>query len=138
MGLTSGFLGAAFESRDRSRTEAGFLVGGIGYNLGILAGIALAPTVAPSVARVRFVDLGAIAGGLVSGGAYAIAAEGDASVPIGLGFAAGGLAVGAGIAWWLTSGMPQDPPAHASPGLAVRPMLTPVRGGFIAGLSGEL
>jgi len=137
-GLTSGFLGAAFESRDRSRTETGFLVGGIGYNLGILGGIAFAPLVAPSVARVRFVDLGAIAGGLVAGGAYAIAAEGSASVPVGLGFAGGGIAVGTGIAWWLTSSMPQDPPARPSPAVTVRPLITPTQGGLIVGISGEL
>ncbi len=136
-GLTSGFLGAAFEQRDRSRAETGFLVGGIGYNLGIVGGIALAPTIAPSVARVRFVDLGAIAGGLAGGGAYAIVADNAATVPAGLGCAAAGMLTGIGVTWWLTDGMPQDPP-HQAASWTMRPLLTPIQGGWLAGVSGEL
>jgi hypothetical protein len=137
-GLTSGFLGAAFESRDRSRPETAFLVGGIGYNLGIIGGVAFAPAIAPSVTRVRFIDLGALSGGLVGAGSYAIAAEGNASVRVGLGFAAAGMATGSGIAWWLTSGMPQDPPSRPAPAVTIRPLVTPTPGGLILGVSGAL
>lgn len=137
-GLTSGFLGAAFESRERSRTETAFVVGGIGYNLGILGGIAFAPRIAPSVTRVRFVDLGAISGGLVGAGSYALAAEGNANVRVGLGCAAAGMATGIGVAWWLTSGMPQDPPSRPAPAVTIRPLVTPTQGGLLLGVSGEL
>lgn len=137
-GLVSGFLGSAFEPNARSRSEAAFLVGGIGYNLGILTGIAFAPSVAPSVARVRFVDLGAIAGGLALGGTYAMVANDEATVPAGLGFAAAGIVAGAGLAWWLTAGMPQDPPARALPSAAIHPLVMPTQGGWIAGVTGQL
>ena len=137
-GLASGFLGAALEPRDRSRAEAAFLVGGVGYNLGILAGIAFAPLVAPSVTRVRFMDLGAIAGGLVGGGTYAIVANDSANVPAGLGSAAAGMVAGIGLAWWLTSGMPHDPPEQQPAGMSLHPLVTPTAGGFLVGVNGEL
>ncbi|HEV8551495.1 MAG TPA: hypothetical protein VGQ57_20750 [Polyangiaceae bacterium] len=138
LGLSAGFFGAAFEPRDRSRTEAGFLVGGIGYNVGILTGIAIAPSIAPSVARVRFIDLGAIAGGLVGGGLYAVTADKNANVPAGLGSAAAGMVAGVGLSWWLTDGMPKDPPEAPKPGVAWRPLVTPTLGGCLFGVSGEL
>lgn len=137
-GLTSGFVGAALESRERSRPETAFLAGGVGYNLGILGGLAFAPRIAPSVTRVRFIDLGALSGGLVGAGSYAIAAEGDASVRVGLGFAAAGMATGIGVAWWLTSGMPKDPPSRPAPALTLRPLVAPVQGGWLLGVNGEL
>lgn len=137
-GLASGFLGAALESRERSRAEAAFLVGGVGYNLGILAGIAFAPLVTPTVTRVRFMDLGAIAGGLVGGGTYAIVANESANVPAGLGCAAAGMVAGIGFAWWLTGGMPHDPPEQQPAGMSLHPLVTPTVGGFMVGVNGAL
>jgi hypothetical protein len=137
-GLIGGFAGAALDPRDRSRGETAFVTAGVAYNLGIVGGIAFAPLVAPSVARVRFADLGAVGGGLLGGGAYAIAADSNATVRGGLGFAALGAATGLGLTWWLTEGMPKDPPEQAAPGPALRALAQPTRGGFIVGLAGEL
>jgi len=133
-GVTSAFLAAALESRDRSRAETAMLSGGVGYNLGLLGGIVVAPVIAPSVARVRFADLGAIGGGLLGAGAYSVAVERGATVRGGLGFAALGMAAGLGLTWWLTEGMPRDPPSEPS----VRAAVVPTEGGLLGVVRGEL
>jgi hypothetical protein len=137
-GLTAGFVGAALEGDRRRRGEVAFLSGGIAYNLGIAAGIAVAPSVAPSVSRMRFVDLGAVGGGLLGAGVYAVAAESSANVRGGLASTAGGIVGGLGLAWWLTRGMPRDPPANPPPVASLRPIIVPNDGGFLAGVAGDL
>jgi hypothetical protein len=137
-GLVAGFAGAALDARARTRTETGFIAGSVGYNLGIASGVMVAPLLAPSVARVRFGDLGAVAGGLVAGGAYAVAAEEHATARGGLGFGALGAAAGFGLTWWLTRGMPGDTPAEAGSSGSLRALAAPTPGGFTLGLSGEL
>jgi len=136
-GLVGGFAAASLQKHDRRRGETSFATGGVTYNLGVLSGLAFAPLIAPSVARVRFVDLGAVGGGLLGAGAYAIALESRASTRGGLGSAALGIAAGIGVTWWLTEDMPTDPPAGA-PKASVRPLLTPTDGGWLVGLHGEL
>jgi hypothetical protein len=136
-GLIGGFGAAALESRDERRGETAFAAGGLTYNLGILGGIVFAPLVAPSVARVRFADLGAIGGGLLVSGGYAILAESSATARGGLGFAALGAAAGLGVTWWLTEGMPSDPPSKPATA-SVRPLALPTEGGLILGLHGAL
>jgi hypothetical protein len=136
-GLIGGFTGAALQSNDDSRSETAFVLGGATYNLGILSGIIVAPLIAPSVARVRFADLGAVGGGLLGAGVYAIAAESRATARGGLGFAALGTAAGLGVTWALTEGMPGDPPAKPA-GMSVRPFALPTAGGVMLGLNGEL
>jgi hypothetical protein len=136
-GIVTSFTAGAIESDDARRGEIAFLAGGIAYNLGIVAGLVTAPGVAPSVARVRFIDLGGLGGGLLGAGTYAIFAESGASERGGLAASAGGAALGLGFSWWLTRNMPKD---HGAPTVAasVRPLVTPVRGGWVAGFSGEL
>jgi len=136
-GLIGGFSAAALQPNDDRRGETAFAVGGATYNLGIIGGIVFAPLIAPSVARVRFVDLGTIGGGLLGSGVYAIAAESSATTRGGLGFAALGAAAGLGVTWWLTDGMPRDPPSKP-PSVSIRPLAVPTEGGLILGLHGEL
>jgi hypothetical protein len=136
-GMIGGFSAAALQPSDERRGETGFAVGGLTYNLGILGGVIFAPLVAPSVARVRFADLGAIGGGLLVAGGYAILAESTATPRGGLGFAALGAAAGLGVTWWLTEGMPSDPPSKPATA-SVRPLAVPTEGGLILGLHGAL
>jgi hypothetical protein len=136
-GMIGGFSAAALQPHDERRGATGFCVGGITYNLGIVGGIVFAPLIAPSVARVRFADLGAIGGGLLVAGGYAILAESSATARGGLGFAALGSAAGLGVTWWLTEGMPSDPPSKPATA-SVRPLAIPTDGGLILGLHGEL
>jgi hypothetical protein len=138
LALTSGFAAAGLQPDRGLRGETAYLAGGAGLTVGMLSAIAIAPSLAPSVARVRFVDLGAIGGGLLGAGTYAIIAESDANARGGLGSAAIGIAAGVGLTWWLTSDMPNDPPDRPKPNAAVRPLFAPTQDGWMAGISGEL
>jgi hypothetical protein len=138
LGLTTAFSAAGLQPNRSRRGETAFAAGGAGLTLGILGGITVAPLLAPSVARVRFVDLGAIGGGLLGAGTYAIIAESDANARGGLGSAAMGIAAGVGLTWWLTDGMPTDPPTRRASGFAIHPLVRPTENGWIAGIAGEL
>jgi hypothetical protein len=137
-GLTVGFVGAAIERDARTRGEVAFLIGGVAYNLGIIGAVATAPAVAPSIARVRFVDLGTLGGGLLGAGIYAVAAESRATPRGGLASAAAGMVGGLGLTWWLTRDMPRDPPGSGVRNTALSPTFTPRPGGFVFGIAGEL
>ncbi|HZU82489.1 MAG TPA: hypothetical protein VE987_06220, partial [Polyangiaceae bacterium] len=73
-GVLSGLTAGALASGDNGGHTA-FLAAGIGLNAGAIGGVLAAGPVSPSIARVRFLDLGAIAGGLAFGGLYAAAAD---------------------------------------------------------------
>ncbi len=135
--LAAGISGAILPYGDR-RTESLFLVGGLGYNAGLVTGLALGPTLSPSVARMRFVDLGGVAGGLLSLGIYALATQSDADQRAALGIASLGAATGLTLTWIATSGMQRDlgPSATKAAAVSVQPVLAPVSGGAQAGLSG--
>jgi hypothetical protein len=134
-------------SERNERSEDAFLVGSIGYNAGLVAGLLFGPSVAPSITRVRLSDLGGLFGGLAVAGSYALLAS-QRDTRVLLGAAAIGSGLGLGMTWWATSGMPADhshdalPPAlgqRAPRGLeAVSPLLAPLPGGVLAGVSGVL
>lgn len=140
-GLVAGFAGAAIQPEDERRGETAFAAAAVGYNLGLASGIWVAPRIAPSVARVRFIDLGGIGGGLLGASGYALAV-GDTSNPR-AGLAATGIGMAGGIvlASWLTATMPKDTPASTKtpPSAAlVMPLFRPTAGGFVFGAIGEL
>jgi hypothetical protein len=145
-GALAAFAAHAFEPDDKQRAQSTYLVGALAYNVGLLAGIVFGPVVAPSVKRVRYTDLGGLAGALLVGGGYALLVD-AADSRVGLGLAAVGGAAGLGIATWATRDMAPDR-SHDSlqpilgrrgaQSAAPRPTLIPLRGGFMAGLSGEL
>jgi hypothetical protein len=146
-GLLSAFTAGAVVSERAERTEGAFVIGSMGYNAGLVAGLLFGPSVAPSVTRVRLSDLGGLFGGLAFAGGYALlASHRDARLL--LGAAAIGSGLGLGITWWATSDMPADrshdalPPAFGarrSSGMAaLQPILAPLSDGVFAGVSGEL
>ena len=134
--LTYGILGDTIES------DTFFLASAIGLNLGALGAGFLAADSAPSTARVRYLDLGAISGGALFGGLYLafadIAEQGGmqcASLVTGT-----GIASGLSLAWILTADMPKDafverstvawtppsyPPNTASPSVLWAPQHSP-------------
>jgi len=129
--LTFGLLGDAIES------DTFFLASAIGLNLGALGAGFLAAKSAPSTARVRYLDLGAISGGVLFGGAYvAFADMADsggaqlASLVTGTGIA-GGLT----LAWILTADMPKDAFVERST-VAWTPTLLPTEDGLAFGAMG--
>ena len=135
-GVVTSFAAAAVSADESRRTEQAFTAGMVGYNVGLLSGLIFAPSVAPSVARVRFVDLGGIGGGLVGAGLYTLAAGGGES-RASLGAASVGTLAGLGFTGWATSNMPGDPPKQAR-SLSLMPSLVRTRDGWMATVSGEL
>ncbi len=138
-GLLGGFAAAALEPAGSRRTETALLSGAIGYNAGLLGGVIFAPMLAPSVARVRFVDLGGVGGGLIGAGTYALLAGDSARTHLSLGSAAIGAALGLGLTWFATDDMPGDPPraARLAPSATLTPLLVPSSDAWLAGVSGE-
>ncbi len=145
--FASGFFAAALSSEDPTRNDHGYLAAALALNVGAAAAALTAPRVAPSTARVRFLDLGAVAGGLLCGGIYVAAKDlrrlpAYWSNPGDRGFfavTAAGVVAGLGSAWYLTRHMPQDrAPSEraASPSPGSTLVLVPVAGGvglFLAG-----
>lgn len=103
-GTLAAFAAHALQPNDSERAQSTYLVGALAYNAGLLAGIVAGPVIAPSVKRVRYTDLGALAGALLVGGGYALLVD-DADSRAGLGLAAVGGAVGLGVAVWATQDM---------------------------------
>lgn len=134
-------LGAAgLSANDDRQDDRAMLASAFGASLGTLGGVLLAGSVSPTTARVRFLDLGAIGGGLALGG-LALALRGEDSddgreilLATDLGIVAG-----LGLAWWLTDGMPRDLGAEktaASIKPTVTPTVLPHRGGLGLGVVG--
>lgn len=141
-GILSGlFTAAVTGDAQGQRDDDGLLGAALGTNIGALGGVLSAGTLSPSVARVRFIDLGGMAGGLLAGGLYVSAANNLRQDDIqGLfGVNALGIAGGLALSAVLTRGMPADH-GVTEPGptnaVHVEPTLIPVRGGTLIGLAG--
>lgn len=125
------------------KADTGLLAAGIALNLGAIGGALLGAQVSPSIARVRFIDLGGLCGGLLVGGLYFAAADRNprpsgAAVSLGLGVAAG-VATG----WFFTRNMEEDFPRTGSTQSAmasVIPTIAPASNGagMILGVAGAL
>lgn len=134
-GVLTGLLTGAVAG-DPRRSERAYLVGGVGYNLGLAGGLLFAGDVSPSVARVRIVDLFALAGGLATTGLYLTATQ-DVDVRAAEGLAAAGIGAGIAAGWLATSGMGREAPdASAAPRAAVQPTVLPVPAGAALGIGG--
>lgn len=132
-GIVGSLMAGASESQTTYRPERAFAVGALGYNAGLVAALLVSPHQLPSVARVRLVDLGGLAGGLLGAGGYLLVADDASSPRAALGAAAGGALVGLGLSWWATSGMPEQRHPHSEETLLsrLRPSLVPVRQGAV-------
>lgn len=140
-GLLASFSGAAFESRDSHRKETAFLSGGVGYSAGLLASLVVSPTFHPSIARVRFVDLGGLGGGLLSAAGYFLVVGDDGSPRGGLAAAAIGSTAALGLSWWATddiSAKGLDLEVAQSQNFSWAPLVHPVPGGLVGGVRGAL
>jgi len=137
-GFVSSFAATALSPNGERRTEHAFVSGLIGYNVGLAGGLIFAPSIAPSVARVRFVDLGGIGGGLVGAGMYTLVAGEPGRTRAAFGASALGATLGLGLTWWATSGMRTDPSKRGPPLLAFTPNLVRTADGWLATVSGQL
>lgn len=131
-GLLASFAGAASEGRTGYRVEKAFGIGAIGYNAGLIAALIASPHLSPSVARVRLVDLGGLAGGLVGAGTYMLIADDAANARATFGISAAGAAVGLGLAWWATSDMAEQHYPKPLTALGnLRPTVAPLKNGVV-------
>jgi hypothetical protein len=126
---------AAVSSDDGdTRDDNSLLAASIGLTAGTVTGMLFAGDVAPTTARVRFLDLGALAGGLTLGGLFLTADQHNPETAL-----AGvsiGSTLGLSLAWWLTSNMPKDHGATAPrTSSTLVPMVTPQRGGMTLGVA---
>jgi hypothetical protein len=118
-----------------------FAAAGVGLGLGTITGLATAGSVSPSIARVRFLDLGGLAGGLLSAGLYVALANEKSNGRAASGITALGAFGGLAATWAITSSMPDDrlrteePPETVA---KIRPMLMPMNGGGMMGVGGIL
>jgi hypothetical protein len=143
-GAIVGLVAAAATSDGASRGQTGWLAADVGLNAGALGGLLAASPVSPSIARVRFLDIGGVAGGLLGAGLYWAAANNNTDAQAFSGVTALGIAGGLTIAWFATQGMPADrlddpeKPTTARTALDLQPTLAPVQGGATLGVAGLL
>jgi hypothetical protein len=129
--VTVGFTGDDFES-------APFVSGLIGATAGGVTAGLLANNISPSIARVRLIDVGGVAGGLVVGGAYASLADRLDEQAFSL-LTSAGVIAGLATAAWLTKDMDRDEPRRGNlqkSALRMTPFMTPHPGGGTLGLAG--
>ena len=140
-GVVSGLAVNAFTT-ESSSGQAPLLAAGIGINAGALAGILAAGPVSPSIARVRFLDLGAIGGGLLVGGLYFAAANAKSTEQAASAATAIGVAGGLAAAWAATASMPIDSPedraAAESKPASWSPTLMPTKDGMMIVMQGAI
>lgn len=130
--VTVGFLDGDFNS-------APFITGLIGAAAGgTLTGV-LGGSVAPSIARVRFIDVGAVGGGLVFGGLYASIADRYDGQALAF-LTSAGIVAGLATSAYLTRDMERDEPrsgkAPKAAAFRMSPYLVPQAGGGTLGFSG--
>jgi hypothetical protein len=138
--VVGGLVGAAASKDDYAADDNALLASAIALNVGALGGALTASMVSPSIARVRFIDLGGIAGGLLFGGIYLAAADRDPEVRGFSAITALGITTGLGVAFAATHGMtPDRSPAEAAEKQtfvgSLAGSVAPMKGGGIATVS---
>jgi hypothetical protein len=124
--VIAGLATAAFVPDNEKQDDRAFLAAALALNAGGVAAVIAGSSVSPSIARVRFIDLGGISGGLLFGGLYLSTANNHASGQGAAGWLAAGAAAGLGAAWFLTRDMEPDAPRRAQGALSTMvPTLAP-------------
>ena len=130
--MWSGLVAGTLAGGASNHADTALLSSAIALNVGAVAGALVGAEVSPSIARVRFVDLGGLSGGLLLGGLYLAIQDRNASGRGSLISTSLGMAAGLTTAWLLTRDMETDlPRRHRDPGFAERlmPTLTPAANG---------
>ena len=105
-GLVAGTIVGGLTDSD----DVGLLSASVLLNVGAVAGVLAGARVSPSIARVRFIDLGGLSGALLAGGLYWTFRDKDAG-PRGVITATGlGMVAGLATSWFLTGDMETDQP----------------------------
>jgi hypothetical protein len=140
--MVAGLATGALSPDDDALDDRALLAAAVSVNIGAVAGAVAAGPVSPSIARVRFLDLGGIGGSILVGGLYLAAADKNSDGRAFMGAVSLGMAGGLATAWVATSGMPADrtaPVETSRPAAAMlSPTIIPVVGGAVVGLGGQL
>jgi len=130
--MWSGLVAGTFMGGLSGSDDMALLSSAIALNAGAVVGAIVGAEVSPSIARVRFIDLGGLSGGLLLGGLY-LAVQDKGSTGKGLLTATSlGMTAGLTLGWLLTRDMePDQPRKHREPSLAERlvPTLVPASSG---------
>jgi hypothetical protein len=136
-GLVTSLVTVGFTEGDF--TSAPFFTGLIGATAGGVTAGFLGNSISPSIARVRFIDVGGFAGGLVMGGLYASLSDRFDGQAFSF-LTSAGIVTGLAASSWLTRDMERDEPRRGyvrkSSELRMTPYLTPHAGGGTFGLTG--
>jgi hypothetical protein len=141
--MWSGLVAGTFMGGMTGIDDTALLSSAIALNAGAVLGALAGAEVSPSIARVRFIDLGGLSGGLLLGGLYWAVQDKDVT-PRGLLTATSlGMTAGLTAAWLLTRDMETDlPRKHREPSLAERlvPTLVPASTGtgLVLGVAGTI
>jgi hypothetical protein len=109
-GLVAGLVAASAVKESPTSDDDFMLASAIALNVGAVAGVLVGKEVSPSIARVRFLDLGGLAGGILAGGLYVAAAGNHPDQRATTAVLATGITGGLIVAWTLTSKMEPDYP----------------------------
>lgn len=130
--VTVGFLDGDFDS-------APFVTGLIGAAAGGVTTGLLGSSISPSIARVRFIDVGAVGGGLVFGGLYASISDRFDGQALAF-LTSAGIVAGIATSAYLTRDMDRDEPRRGNPpktaSWRMSPYMMPQPGGGTLGFSG--
>jgi hypothetical protein len=124
---------------DGKFSSSPFITGLIGATAGGVGTALLGDSISPSIARVRFIDVGAFAGGLVFGGFYASITDSVDGRALSF-LTSAGVVAGLATSYWLTNGMDRDEPRRGnltqSATWRATPFMTPQPGGGTLGFAG--
>ncbi len=138
-GLVAGLGVAALHADDHAQDDAALLSAAIGMNLGVVGTMIAARPVSPSIARVRFLDLGGLGGGVLAGGLYLAVADREVDGRALAGLTSLGVAGGLGLAWWLTGSLAKDhgrAPVAEAASARLWPSVYSLKGGGGLGVGG--
>jgi hypothetical protein len=103
--------------------------------VGTTVGALYARDVAPSIAHVRYIDFGALAGGLAIGGSYLALAGSSGNEHAAAAITAAGVLGGGALATYLTRGMAREESRRAT-AIQWSPTVAPLPGGATVGVAG--
>ena len=141
--MWSGLVAGTLAGGITDHSDTALLSSAIALNAGAVLGAIAGAEVSPSIARVRFIDLGGLSGGLLLGGLYWAVQDRSASGQGLLTATSLGMTAGLTAGWLLTRDMETDlPRKQREPTFAERlvPTLAPVSSGtgLVLGVAGAI
>lgn len=144
----AGTLAAAINGDDNKADDYALLSAAITLNAGVVAGALWAADANPSIARVRFIDLGGFCGGLLLGGLYFSLQDKETGFAGEMAALSLGMAAGVGLGMYFTRNMDPDEPRRGQDSRlgiigmveSISPTIGPAPGGngMLVGVGGAI